>query len=372
MEPIAYAAVLKNKGRPCAQYYGRITQSGKQRFIPLHTKDKKEAELWAAAQRKLYRQIRELDESGIAVPPELLAKLLTVTSMPVLARKQGSKGLVSIGRVIDEWAADMALRNRSERTVTLYTKNVMLFFKASEPIDVVTVERLREIMASKAKLKSATRRSIAESLRGFCKFIEDRYGMPHELARSIPVIKAVNDPRTCWSREELQSILGFVDHPDPNIKKQYVAYFTLLCAVGCRQGEAASLRWEWYRNGCITFPAISTKGGKGRVVPCPHSVQRLLADMVEREGLMFPDLARVTQAARYAVWKKAVLAAGCRLGGLHDIRRSVATWLYRTSGNLQACAELLGHSPQVAMQHYLAAHRPEELRELVDLDLLGW
>lgn len=372
MEHIAYAAVFKNRGRPCEQYYGRIRQGNRQRFVPLHTKDKKEAELWAAAQKKLYRQIRELDESGVPVPPELLSKLLTVDSTSVLARKQGSRGLVSIGRVVDEWSADMAMRGRSPRTVSLYTRNLGLFFKAGETIDTVTVDRLQEIMRSKAGLKSASRRSIAESLRGFCRFIEDRYGMPHGLARSIPVIKAVNGPRTCWSREELRSILGFVDHPDPVVKREYVAWFTLLCSVGCRQGEAVELRWEWYRDGCLTFPAISTKGGKSRVVPCPHSVQMLLADMVEREGPMFPHISKVTQAARYAVWAKAVKAAGCRKGGLHDIRRSVATWLYRTSGNLQACAELLGHSPQVAMQHYLAAHRPEELRELVDLDLPGW
>lgn len=372
MEPIAYAAVLKNKGRPCCQYYGRIKQGNQQRLIPLHTKDKKEAELWAVAQRKLYRQIRELDEAGIPVPEELLAKLLTVNSTPVLARKQGSMGLVSFARVVDEWSGDMALRGRSPRTISLYVRNLGLFFKPHDTIDMVTVERLQQIMRSKAGLKSATRRSIAETLRQFCRFIEERYNMPHELAKSIPNITVVNSPRTCWSREELQSILGFVDHQDPDTKKEYLAYFTLMCAVGSRQGETAELRWEYYRDGCITFPAVSSKGGKSRTVPVPMSVQMLLAELVERDGPMFPRISRVTQASRYAVWAKAVLAAGCRPGGLHDIRRSVATWIYRTSGNLQAGAEILGHSPQVAMKHYLASHRPEELRKIIDLDLPGW
>lgn len=40
--------------------------------------------------------------------------------------------------------------------------------------------------------------------------------------------------------------------------------------------------------------------------------------------------------------------------------------LYRKGGNIKDVAELLGHSPQVALKFYQQAKSPEDLRELVE------
>jgi integrase len=81
------------------------------------------------------------------------------------------------------------------------------------------------------------------------------------------------------------------------------------------------------------------------------------------DGLVFDRIPQ-SQAGRYYYLKKALRRLGLE-GRLHTFRHSVALATYSRTTDIQACAQLLGHSPGTSMRYYLAARSLEKLRGLV-------
>lgn len=73
---ISYSAVLKNKHRPSAKWWGRIRQDGRERWTPLYTQDKAEADKWVARMKNILFQVNEYEERNEPVPEDLRSAVL--------------------------------------------------------------------------------------------------------------------------------------------------------------------------------------------------------------------------------------------------------------------------------------------------------
>ena len=369
MDKISYSIVLKNKTRDSAKWYGRIRQNGKERLIPI-SQVKAEAERWLRRVQLAYDEACDLEEHHEPIPVEITEAILTVDSTPVIARKRGSEGVLSLRSVVDRWEAKMRLEGKSERTISNYTRICREIFDLNLPLTSLNKDLIDQIMASKAHLKSASRRHVAEMLKVLVKFCMEEYALPGSTLMAIPNIKAIHEERPCWTREEMQRIIAEIEHPNESVQEQFKLYCTMLAAIGCRQGEGALVRWEDYKDGCITFRATTTKSRTARTVPVPFSVQKGLAKWLRPSGLIF-DLIPTTQSGRYTILKRALDKLGLP-GSLHTFRHSASTLLYKSCNDLKACSQVLGHDPATALRYYQQTRGAEELRRVVDVDLPSW
>lgn len=369
MEKISYSIVLKNKTRDSAKWYGRIRQNGKERLIPI-SQVKAEAERWLRRVQLAYDEACDLEAHHEPIPPEITEAILTVDSTPVIARKRGSEGVLSLREAVDRWEAKLRLIGRSERTISNYMRISREILDLSLPVTAFNKELIDKIMARKAHLKSASRRHVAEMIKVLAKFLIEEFNIQPSILKYIPNIKAIHEERPCWTREEMQRIIASIEHPNESVQEQFKLYCTLLAAVGCRQSEGAAVRWEDYKDGCLTFRATTTKSRTARTVPIPYSVQMGLAKWLRPSGLIF-DLIPTTQSGRYTILKRALDKLGLS-GSLHTFRKSVSTLLYKSCNDIKACSQILGHGPQIALAYYQATRGPEELRKIVDVDLPSW
>lgn len=376
MEKIRYSVVLKNKSTKTPKYYGRIRMRGQEKLIPL-SPVKAEADLWLRKVQRYYDEAVDLEAENKDVPDSLLSKIVTVDSMPVLARKRASEGVLSLRDILDRWEAKMTMEGKSRHTVAQYMRLCREVLDLDLPVTAFDKEMIDGIMARKAHLKSASRRHIAETLKMLARYLIEEYGAPHSILLAIPRIKAISDERPCWTREEMQSVIGAIEHPNKAVEEQFKLYCEVLGSIGSRQGETADLRWEDYHDGCFTFRAETTKSRLPRTVPVPTRLQMKLGKIFEPSGLIFDKIPR-TQSGRFSLLAKAIQKSGVCKGSLHTFRHTVSTLLYRegcragSGWTLKDVSLVLGHDPLTAMKYYQATRGAEELRRLVDVDLPSW
>ena len=79
---------------------------------------------------------------------------------------------------------------------------------------------------------------------------------------------------------------------------------------------------------------------------------------------MFPDIPK-SQAGRFSIVDRAAKKAGLGHGGLHRFRHSACVYLYSRCKDIKAIAQMVGHSPAVSLQYYVASRESDELRNIV-------
>jgi integrase len=144
----------------------------------------------------------------------------------------------------------------------------------------------------------------------------------------------------------------------------------LLAETGARRDEVVTLLWADLdlKLGWLTIHASRSKTGKTRRIPLPRAV---VAEL--RQWRLRTPGARVIPvgdaSARPALYRK--LKATCERLGLtmispQSLRRYRERELSRAGVGVEVFARLLGHSPTVALTHYLRA-TDDDLRAAVDL-----
>ena len=240
MQIVKYSISLRNKHRKTAQFYGRIRQDNRERFIPLHTASRAQAEKWLHKQLYLYEEYQagNLDESEI----------LTVDSTAVVARKRVSGASKTLGEVMDSWEADMRLEGAREATIDTYMRTVRMLLDTSVPVTSVNAEMLRASLAARAECKPATRRFYSNTLKSLAVYLEQRCGFSATLHQSIPDIKVDPTVRPYWSHDQIIAIKANVECRDKVCQKQFREYLELLSITGCRQVKRRSsggrISWE--------------------------------------------------------------------------------------------------------------------------------
>ena len=168
-----------------------------------------------------------------------------------------------------------------------------------------------------------------------------------------------------WRMNEIYQIIEAVECRDKVMQEQIKVYFWMMATAGSRQGETALIRWGDIKDGCVTFRAETTKNNKTRVVPLDRRVLEMLERMPHEGERVFSAIPN-SQAGRFSILSKAIKKSNMPKGGLHTFRHSASMYLYAHSQDLKAVSQLLGHSPETAMQYYQASRQTDELRNLVD------
>lgn len=356
MDKIKYSIIEKNKKVvKIPKLYGRIRAGKRERLVPLG-RNMEDAQKWLRRAQRAYEEACDLEAEGKPIPPELLARVLTVDT-DIRVSSVSSAPAEKAGGTLELWEGDMRLRNIRESTISNYLRAVSPMLRGKD-VATMNAQQVKEMVMLK-KVAPNTRRFICNALKSlflFCK--------RNDLAEALPHIKYEQKDRSWWSEEDMDNIILHVRSDSAARTIEYKDYFRVMATIGSRQGETYMLRWKDLHDGCLTFVAEHTKSRKERTVPIPYD---LWASLEVRRGnpedRMFP-LVSPSQSRRYRVLRRALDELGLE-GGLHTFRHSVSMLLYKKCGDLKAVSQLLGHSPQVALQYYQNARSVDDLRGLL-------
>ena len=354
---IAYSAIIKNPRRKKAPYYGRIRQDGKEKFIPLNTESKSEAMKWVERQKNILFQVNEFIEAGQAVPDELMSKLVTVDTARFTA-KDTEAPPASPNGILEKWEVEMRVHGFSEVTIRNYLKSFRIVI-GDVPIASLTVEKVRELISAKVKLSNNTRRFYCNALRHLFRFIGRE-----DLAKALPNIKPVEGDHVYWTAEEMYDICCAVQSDTPARTEQYYFYFRVLMETGCRNSELMDVKWKDVYDATIRFNAISTKTRKTRTVPISWQLYAELDVLRKQPEEYVFDLVSRNPTRRYKILQKACKKLDITPSGLHCMRRSRATEVYRKCG-IRIASQLIGDSEGIALKHYIQEAGIEEIRKEV-------
>lgn len=363
MIKISYSLWQKNKNRGDSTYWCRVRERGHSPMdVNLHTKSKAQAEAFVM----LRKHELDLYNAQLLAGEQADASKLLRRGMPTIAQQGPCKAVPTLLVCLDAWEADLTRRGFSARTVHMYRKSSEYMLKdLSRPVSAFTPELVRKQSTEHDHLRCTTRRSYFVAYREFLKYCIKQYGVNQSVLDELPTIRPVHTDRPYWTMDEIRMIIDNVSCNSKTVEDCYKAYFWFLCVTGARNSEAAAIQWSDIVDGVVTFRASTTKGNKERRVPIEWRVMSMLYKLPRKGKLVFADIAK-SQAGRYSVLARAVKKAGVHQGGLHTIRHSTSYYVYSKTADLKSTAEMLGHSPAVALQYYQASRTPDQLRDVVD------
>jgi integrase/recombinase XerC len=276
-----------------------------------------------------------------------------------------------LGDRIDEWLADLALRNSSEHTVRNYRidlEEFLVYFSPPEaeppaPRDFDTLA-IREWLGHlyQQKLSPVSIRRKMAAVRSFFKYLL-KLGMvdlnPAKLVRTPKIPKTL--PRVLTAEKANQLVDGVAgDRDDKPFPERDLLIFELLYGCGIRVSELVGLNLDdidrdhhWLR--------VRGKGRKERQVPfgsrAASALERYLAvrapaDPSDRALLVNAHGRRLTDGSvRVIVRWYARNLLGLREHP-HGLRHAFATHLLSDGADLRAIQELLGHASLSTTQKY--------------------
>jgi integrase len=151
------------------------------------------------------------------------------------------------------------------------------------------------------------------------------------------------------------------------------AFFWLCLYTGARRGELLALTWERVvldvkrRRGEITFAA--TKNGEPHSVPLTADAVQVLNALprLDSTDAVFPD--RTGTKSRVTVtkaWHEIRESAGLPELRIHDLRRSVGSWLGASGCTAEMIGALLNHKSDITSKVYVQLGELDVKRALVD------
>ncbi len=136
------------------------------------------------------------------------------------------------------------------------------------------------------------------------------------------------------------------------------AYFLLALLLGTRKRELLRLRWSDIDTERWTARLPETKSGRPHELPLGRQAREILGALPKAHGNphVFPgrfqgeslSVPTIDQA-----WRRIRVEAGVPDARLHDLRRTLGSWVVQQTGSLALVGALLNHSdPRVTAEHY--------------------
>ncbi len=150
----------------------------------------------------------------------------------------------------------------------------------------------------------------------------DRFVQPEELPR---LFKALSQEPNCYIR---------------------TAFLTTLL-TGARRGEVLGMRWIDVSPEQLIWRIPDTKAGKPHLIPLPPPLMALLLDLDRVEGNPFVFVGRDGTSHLVnirAAWKRIRGRAGLEDVRIHDLRRTLASWLAINGASLPLIGKALNHT----------------------------
>lgn len=232
----------------------------------------------------------------------------------------------------------------------------------------VTDLRPRDVMEMVAEARDAGSVAQANRLRAalskvFNLAMRDIEGMNINPASKVE--KYPENIRTArLSSEEVRRLLNACDdYPDQEVSNA----FRLLLFTGARKNEVLKADWSQFdlQSGIWTKPAGHVKTNRTHILSLEPETIALLEQMyaVRRSDFLFPG--GVEGKARYDLkgpWKTIRDAAGLQQYRIHDLRRTLASFMISTNSDIATVGRALGHTQAQTTQRY-ASMFPSVQRE---------
>jgi integrase len=165
---------------------------------------------------------------------------------------------------------------------------------------------------------------------------------------------------------ELPKLAKAIDkHPD----RYAGAFVWLALRTGARRGELLKLEWSRLdlKGGTVKF--VDTKNGSDRILPLDADAVSLLKKLPRVEGNPYVFVGRWDRGHRDSfkdAWGEMRKSAGLPHLHLHDLRRTVGSWLGAAGHTAQMIGELLGHRSDVTSRVYVKLGALDVKQQLVD------
>lgn len=232
----------------------------------------------------------------------------------------------------------------------------------------------RYVESSARRLKPASARVLAVSVRDFLRFLEARNDVDPKLsaAVSLPAPWPLATLPLILSKPEVRALFSAFDRGTAVGRRDF-AIFMLMTDLGLRCQEVASLTLDDLdaKKGAIRLR--QTKQRKDRLVPWTPRVARAVSSYLRRGRLRGPSASLFVRHRALCgspmrvhhvrgAMRRAFIRAGIRSGKIHVLRHTLATRLHSTGVDIKQIADLLGHQSLDTTAHYARVDL-EQLRQ---------
>ena len=141
---------------------------------------------------------------------------------------------------------------------------------------------------------------------------------------------------------------------ETNIDFRDYVYLSLF--TGARQANVLSMRWDQIDFDLNLWYIPITKNKESQTLPLTELAKRLLEDRYERrksDEWVFPSVSACGHVVEpKAGWRKFLKDAGLKDLRMHDLRRTLGSYMAMNNQSLQIIGKVLGHKSATATQIY--------------------
>lgn len=146
------------------------------------------------------------------------------------------------------------------------------------------------------------------------------------------------------TEQEMPRLIQAIDAEPPQVK----AFFYLCLFTGCRSIEARTVQWKDLDLEEGLWRKPTTKNGKSHLVPLPPPVVEALNGLPRTKSWVFPSPqhrdASLQKTRWFQHWEGIRTRAGLPDVRIHDLRRTMASWLACSGASLSLLQAALNHS----------------------------
>lgn len=164
------------------------------------------------------------------------------------------------------------------------------------------------------------------------------------------------ESRDRWLKPtEVRAIVEAVES-EPSI--QIRAYFWLALLTGCRKRELLRIEWRDVDLEAGLLRIRNPKNDRNHFVPLAEPAQQIVKSLPARaEGSPFVfsgagSSEHMSVGAVDSAWRRIRKAAACEDARLHDVRRTVGSWLAQAGASLHLIGQVLNHRSQATTAVY--------------------
>ena len=248
---------------------------------------------------------------------------------------------------------------QAESNLRLYLSS----FYGTQPISEVTradIHQILDDLIARDK-QTAANRALAH-IRKFFGWLVERGYLNHSPADHIKPRHKESERDRVLSDAEIKAIWDAAEA----MSGPYSAWLKLLLLCGQRRVETASMRRSQIIDGSWHLSATDTKNKQPHIIPLPNQAQRLVDQLIEKEGNFLIKSGRNGDRPVNG-FSKAKLQMD-RLSGVenwkfHDLRRTVATNLTKLGIDRLILQKIINHSERGVTQIYDRYSYMDEKRE---------
>lgn len=239
--------------------------------------------------------------------------------------------------MVDQWAADMAFRGMSQRTIDCRRRALRRLERvAGKPLgDLSRVDLVTYLSAYQS---AATRATVLSYIRCFYSWAVDADLLDDNPAAKVPPVKAPTGTPRPAPRDDVAALLRTADERTRSMA-------LLMVYAGMRCCEVAAFRPEHLTQGAdgawwVEIPRA--KGGKRQAVPLPADIAA--------QVLAAPGWEVSAQWVQKSV--RAALRAAGSSATPHQLRHFYGTSLLQTTQNLRYVQDMMRHASPATTARY--------------------